>query len=139
MRKTSIEAFKQIMASGLLGKRQKQAYKVLYENGSLTGSELSKMMGMNGQWKRCSELQKKGLVEIVGDKIDPVTKKRVYLWDVTDRKTPIRSDEKTFSYKDKLKIAESALFLITASSSCSCGDCKECIAKRALEKINFKG
>lgn len=85
MRQTSVEAYNDIMVSGLLGKRQKDAYAVLYENGPLTGNELSLKMGIPGQWKRCSELKKRGLALEVGERLCSVTGRNCITWDVTDK------------------------------------------------------
>lgn len=84
VRKTSKKAYELVLHSGLLGKRQKQAYHVLYECGPLTGNELSEKMGMYGQWKRCSELKKRGLAEEVGERKCSITGMNCITWDVTD-------------------------------------------------------
>jgi hypothetical protein len=83
VRDTSIEAYHTIKSSGLLGGRQKHAYSVLLEFGPLTGNELSIKMGIPGQWKRCSELKKKGLVTEVGERVCTVTERNCIIWGVT--------------------------------------------------------
>lgn len=83
IRDTSIKAYHEIQTSGLLGKRQKQAYNVLFEHGPMTGNELSKAMGMPGQWKRMSELKKRGLAKEVGERPCSVTGVNCIIWDVT--------------------------------------------------------
>lgn len=83
IRTTSIRAYEEIRESGLLGKRQKHAYRVLFHKGPLTGQELSREMGIPGQWKRCNELKLRGLAREVGEKICSVTGRNVLLWDVT--------------------------------------------------------
>lgn len=94
VRRTSIEAYRQVMESGLLGKRQKQAYDVLFKHGPLTGNELSKLMGMPGQWKRCSELKKRDLAVEVGERDCTVTGRNCIIWDVTDN-PPRKADDET--------------------------------------------
>lgn len=84
IRQTSVIAYNEIKDSGLLGKRQKHAYDVLYKKGPLTGNELSTYMNMPGQWKRCSELKKRGLAIEVGKRKCSITGKLALLWDVTN-------------------------------------------------------
>lgn len=83
MRQTSIDAYNAIKESGLLGKRQKHAYNVLYKDGPLTGNELSELMRIPGQWKRCSELKKRRLAIEVGKRPCRVTGRECLTWDVT--------------------------------------------------------
>lgn len=82
-RSTSIQAYQAMLQSGLLGARQKQAYAVLFHFGPLTGNELSARMKMPGQWKRCSELKKRGLVTEVGERNCSITGINCITWDVT--------------------------------------------------------
>ena len=92
VRRTSLSAYHEVMASGLLGERQKQAYEVLFHHGPLTGNELSQMMGRPGQWKRCSELKKRGLAIEVGERECRVTGRQCIIWDVTED-LPRKADE----------------------------------------------
>jgi hypothetical protein len=84
VRNTSVSAFEFIKQNGVLGERQAHAYEVLYFCGPLTGQELSVKMGMPGQWKRCSELKKRGLAIEVGEAKCSVTGQLAILWDVTE-------------------------------------------------------
>lgn len=92
VRRTSVEAYNDIQKSGLLGERQKHAYGVLYRLGPMTGNELSNAMGMPGQWKRCSELKKRGVVEEVGEKVCCITGRQAIAWDVNG-KHPVKAKE----------------------------------------------
>lgn len=102
MRRTSIDAYHAVMESGLLGERQKQAYDVLYKHGPLTGNELSKIMNLPGQWKRCSELKKRDLTIEVGERECRVTGRICIIWDVTDN--PPRKSDDTVRESSRQKI-----------------------------------
>lgn len=99
MRQTSLLAYTAIKESGLLGKRQKQAYEVLYAHGPLTGNELSEIMKISGQWKRCSELKKRGLAIEVGERDCRITGNLCILWDVTDNLPRKAISESQFTQK----------------------------------------
>lgn len=103
IRQTSIEAFQEIQESGLLGKRQKHAYNTLYQYGPLTGQELSKKMGIPGQWKRCSELKKRGVCFEVGEKVCSVTGQKAILWDVNDKKPTKTLEQKKITDSIRLE------------------------------------
>lgn len=108
-RLTSMEAYQEIQSSGLLGKRQKHAYNVLYEHGPLTGNELSEEMKIPGQWKRCSELKNKGLVIEVGERRCSVTGVNCYIWDVTGefpKKQVINTQDEVIKINKRLKKLE---------------------------------
>jgi hypothetical protein len=104
VRHTSAIAWEEIQKSGILGKRQRHAYNVLYEFGPLTGQELSKRMGIPGQWKRCNELKLRGVVSEVGERWCTVTGRLAIIWDVNDKlpvKPPVR-----ITNADKIKVLE---------------------------------
>lgn len=90
-RKTSVDAYNQIMKSGLLGKRKRQVYDYIFHNGPCTAkemaSELSATVGGRADsfQPRCNELRICGLLEEVGTAICPVSKKEQILWDVTSK------------------------------------------------------
>lgn len=94
VRRTSANAYHEVMASGLLGERQKHAYEILYKHGPLTGNEMSEQMGIPGQWKRCSELKKRDLAIEVGERECRVTGRVCIIWDVTDN-PPRKADHET--------------------------------------------
>lgn len=104
MRKTSVDAYNYIIQSGILSKLHTKAYKVLYEKGPLTGRELSVAMELEGQWKRCSELKKRGLAIEVGERECSVTGMLAYVWDVTDAMP--QTVEVDLSRKDKIKFLQ---------------------------------
>jgi hypothetical protein len=79
------------MESGLVGKRQKQVYSFVYENGPCTAESVSSVIP--GGWKRLSELEVMGLVKQVDRKGFGKSRTRVVRWDVTGE-TEIRQVEK---------------------------------------------
>lgn len=100
VRKTSIEVYHKIKSEGLLSKMRLEAYKLLYEHGPCTASELfSIAKKINGNTslrdcyqKRLGELRDQGAVSELGEKICSVSNRLVILWDVTD-KLPIKTEK----------------------------------------------
>jgi predicted transcriptional regulator len=103
-RKTSTEAYAAVMASEELGHTQKEAYKLLFTSGPLTGSELSAKSGLVGLHKRLSELCEAGVVEKVGIRICTHTGRKAYIWDVT-RALPLER----IQYKSKYEEARATI------------------------------
>ena len=92
-RQTSIEAYHEVMESGLVGQRQRQVYEILFRYGPLTANQtwnaLRDKIGKDFRFDsntraRFTELRNLGLLYEVGTTQDPITRKRVILWDVTD-------------------------------------------------------
>jgi len=83
IRQTSIQAYREIEARGLLSKVRWLVYAHLYTHGPLTGSELNTQMGGVGYHKRLSELERLGVATTVGRKTCSITRRECELWDVT--------------------------------------------------------
>jgi len=83
IRQTSIQAYREIEAKGLLSRVRWLVYAHLYANGPLTGTELNAQMGGVGYHKRLSELERLGVVRTVGRKRCSVTGMECETWDVT--------------------------------------------------------
>lgn len=83
IRQTSIQAYREIEAKGLLSKVRWLVYAHLYTHGPLTGSELNSQMGGVGYHKRLSELERLGVVATVGRRTCSITGMECELWDVT--------------------------------------------------------
>ncbi len=106
IRKTSIDAYKQIEAEGLLSKRRWQVYKALFHEGPLTASQIannipgfkSESVGFNVHARLC-ELRSMGVVDEIGEVDCPITSRRVIQWDVND-KLPLKF-EKEIRHKCK--------------------------------------
>lgn len=91
-RSTSINALREISASGLLGKMQLEVYSALEQNGPCTANELFQFMERScGPVKRnqanittrLGELRDRGVAEEVNRRECSVTKMTVTVWDVT--------------------------------------------------------
>jgi hypothetical protein len=86
-RQASREALAAVQTSGLVGKRQKQVYEFVFENGPCTAESISTVI--EGGWKRLSELESMGLVRQVDRKGFGKSRTRVVRWDVTESTNPI--------------------------------------------------
>jgi predicted transcriptional regulator len=82
---TSILAFHEIEAQGILGKNQKKVLSLLIERGPLTNREIAAALGMeiNGITPRIFELRALYLVEERGRKRDLQTKRLAIVWGAT--------------------------------------------------------
>ena len=91
MRQTSIDAYNQIKAEGLLSKRRFEVYQILAHNGPMTAHEVVSIArdkypyaNQTGFNARLSELQTLGCIKTVGEKINPISGKFNTLWETTD-------------------------------------------------------
>lgn len=96
-RRTSIEAFATITQNKLLSKRRLEVYNFLYHNGPCTQREAFKGLSSQGDnygaiAGRFSELERCGVIEIVGEKHDEQTNSTVLVWDVTPS-LPVKIDK----------------------------------------------
>lgn len=92
MRRTSVETYQAIMASGILKRARWQVYAFLFHNGPMTGREMKEKgkekYGREFQEsadKRLSELREMGAVYEVRERACTVTGRTAIEWDVTDR------------------------------------------------------
>lgn len=89
-RETSIAVYQQIEAQGLLSKRRFEVYSYLFNNGPATQMETTKVLCKDGlitqhsYTPRFAELEKMGVIKIVGERTCTVTGRNVLSWDVTD-------------------------------------------------------
>lgn len=107
MRKTSIESYRTIEASGLLSKRRWQVYDHIFHYGPTTARDSWKRIQSHGQIStggistRFSELKTIGVLEEVGEAVDKETGMTVLLWDVTD-KLPKKYSKKSNPTRNEL-------------------------------------
>jgi hypothetical protein len=94
VRETSIQAYYEIAASGLLAKRRFEAYQYLFDLGGTASAgeidryyvdKLNPGSYYKGLAKRLSELRDWGVIDEVGIKHDPVTNHDVILWSVNGK------------------------------------------------------
>ena len=89
MKDTSLKAYEYITNTGLVSKRRAQVYAALHVHGPCTGSELRAATGVVGVWKRLSELERQGVVDVTGKRACQVTGRNALVWK-TNRSTPHR-------------------------------------------------
>lgn len=83
-RDTSIQAYHQIQAGGLLSRMRWAAYDALYQSpAGMTGHELNKACQSPDMHKRLSELLTLGVAKTVGERPCTVTGRMALVWDVT--------------------------------------------------------
>ncbi len=91
-RETSIEAYEKIKASGLIGRRQREVYDVLFWHGPMTSAEAFVILNEKSPVKnitqsraRFTELRDFGVIEELGRKTCSVTKHSAIEWRVTGK------------------------------------------------------
>jgi DNA-binding MarR family transcriptional regulator len=80
LRDTSIQAYHELKATGKLSALQSLVLDALRKCGPMSGREIERATGINGAWKRCSELQRMGYVTSTEKRTCTVTGKQVYVW-----------------------------------------------------------
>lgn len=96
-RETSIEVYNQLKSEGALSRLRWIVYDHIFHNGPVTQRQavlkLSNRMESNGTFSsRFSELEKIGLLQILGKVVCEFTGRKVYQWDVTN-KLPIKLEK----------------------------------------------
>lgn len=94
---TSEEAWDIIKDSPYLGKKQKEAYRLIMEHEPVAQFELDQLAAGGRRYdrnlaKRVSELERRGLVRKAGRKVNPDTGYECYTWETT-RKAPTQKFE----------------------------------------------
>lgn len=89
MKKTSIETYNKINHSGLLKKLRLEVYNYIYEHGPCSmmqcNQDLNSGKYSNGSYtSRFNELEKRGVIEVVGKQTSPHTGHSENLYDTTD-------------------------------------------------------
>ena len=79
-RTTSLEAYADLVAGGVITERQALAWVTLHRDGPMTGRELDDAAGARGLWKRLSELKSLGLVEELAPRLCRVTRRAALVW-----------------------------------------------------------
>jgi hypothetical protein len=79
-RAISDDAFAAFVASGLLGKRQRDVLVWVRKLGPVTAQELTTKSGIRGAWKRLPELARMGLIDSPTTKTCTVTGRTVQAW-----------------------------------------------------------
>lgn len=79
-KKTSLAAILKLTKTGAVADQQMIAWRTLYERRPMTGRELQAVTGIDGIWKRLSELKAIGLVVEHEIKICTVTGRSAIAW-----------------------------------------------------------
>lgn len=106
VRDTSIKAYREIKDSGLLGKRETEVYKGIFDHGPCTDRELAEKLGKddpNYVRPKRRELVKQGLIEEHDKKKCDVSKKTVYVWRIKKDTTFFKFKELRKKHKDPKK------------------------------------
>lgn len=118
-RETSREAYRQLLESGELPKRQADALAALIEHGPATSAEIIVRYLPNGLnvnlWRaRFTELAARGLIEEVDSRRCKVTGRTALVWQYSGRTQPLAAKHRT-SAKAWKAIAERACKLLAQS------------------------
>lgn len=105
-RQRSAEAYRQIRESGLVEKRKKEVFDLIWNHGPMTGAEVARRIkAKRNVWSqsesirnRISDLRDMGLLIDVGGERDPDTGKMNTLWDWSGE-MPEKPEEKLTKYE----------------------------------------
>lgn len=86
MRHTSVEVYRQIRNEGLLSELRLEVYETVFNHGPITQGEtwMKLHRPRPSVTPRFAELQKRGVLKIVGERECASTGRKAVLWDVTD-------------------------------------------------------
>lgn len=88
-RTTSLEAYADLIAGGVITERQALAWVTLHRDGPMTGRELDEAAGARGLWKRLSELKSLGLVEELAPRLCRVSHRAALVWRACTPSIPV--------------------------------------------------
>lgn len=96
-RQTSAEAYKYLVESGVLAKSNSRVYEYLYFNGPTTQKKTERALNDKTYTMRPRfvQLERMGLIQIVGETVCEETGKKNLIWDVTSRVLPLKEKRKT--------------------------------------------
>lgn len=116
-RQTSIDAYKNLVYSGVLAKLNATVYAYIWNYGPITQKQVERALGDKTYSirPRFKPLEDMGLICIVGKEPCEETRKSNLLYDVTDRIKPLDRFEKRISAK-KLEVGLCQAFKLLDSS-----------------------
>lgn len=119
IRETSIEAYNEIKANGILTKMKFETYRLLFRYGPMTANQLMAKAKLLAPYKthqsieslgrRLSELRDQGAVKELGKIVCPISGHKCIQWDVTSR-IPVKLEK---PQKEKCKACGGKGYLIT--------------------------
>lgn len=98
-RQTSIDAYREAIKSGLVGRKQAHALRIISEHGPMTSNEVFNVMRREAEDKgdtfnfdsntraRMTELREAGLIYETGTVRDPFTNRTVIQWEIVTKPT----------------------------------------------------
>ena len=100
VRETSKEAYFYLVESGKLAKANRTVYGHLFHNGPTTQKKTERALGDTTYTMRprFAQLERMGLIKIVGKEKCEETKRSNILWDVTPRVEPLKDTKKEVKY-----------------------------------------
>jgi len=112
IRETSIEAYRHLVENGILAEKNRVVYEYLWKNGATTQKKTERNFNDRTYTlrPRFAQLEKMGLIKVVGEINCEETGRKNLLWDVTDRVYPLpikRKKDYTTELINKLKSFES--------------------------------
>jgi hypothetical protein len=110
-RKTSIEAYRNLVERGVLSEKNSVVYKHLFTNGQTTQKKTERFFNDRTYTlrPRFAQLEKMGLIEPVGEEKCDETGKKNIVWDVTDRVYPLEVKPSENTKKRRIESAVNAL------------------------------
>jgi len=106
-RKTSKEAYRNLIDSGVLAEKNSIVYKHLFLNGATTQKKTERFFNDRTYTlrPRFAQLEKMGLIEAIGEEECSETGRKNTLWDVTSRVQPLELNKTSKTKKDRVKDA----------------------------------
>ena len=106
-RKTSKDAYRNLIDSGVLAEKNSIVYKHLFVCGATTQKKTERFFNDRTYTlrPRFAQLEKMGLIEVVGEEDCLETGKKNTLWDVTSRVQPLELKKTSKTKKDRIKDA----------------------------------
>ena len=100
MRQTSLTAYKQIQATGLLSKRRIQVLECMVDVAPCTAQELERIFNskfsLRGSWKQLSHLRDQGVLYEVKTRTCNITGRQAIEWDFTGNlPIPVKKKKRT--------------------------------------------
>ena len=140
VRDTSKEIYNKIVSNGLLSKKRLQIYDIIYNLGSMTGSQVAQIYKENYNASqhsesirnRITELTQQGVVKEVKTGDCPITGKKVLWFDVTS-KLPVKIQRQATKKEKKDEVLKLIFKLDNTITTCSNGMLLDEIKQKVLD------
>ena len=140
VRDTSKEIYNKIVSNGLLSKKRLQIYDIIYNLGSMTGSQVAQIYKENYNASqhsesirnRITELTQQGVVKEVKTGDCAITGKKVLWFDVTS-KLPVKIQRQATKKEKKDEVLKLIFKLDNTITTCSNGMLLDVIKQKVLD------